>query len=77
VVLLALAQRGLDVHSYAPAFVKRSVVGNGRASKAQMQQVVRAILGLGAAPQEDEADALALAICHANAPRTPACVARR
>ena len=77
VVLLTLAEHGLAVHSYAPAFVKRSVVGNGRASKAQMQQVVRAILGLREDPQEDEADALALAICHANAPRSPACAPRR
>jgi len=77
VVLLALAQRGLAVSSYAPALVKRSVVGNGRASKAQMQQVVRAILGLREVPEEDEADALAIAICHANAPRPPACAPRK
>ncbi|MFO8073855.1 MAG: crossover junction endodeoxyribonuclease RuvC [Polyangia bacterium] len=69
VVLLSLAQRGLPVSSYAPALVKRSVVGTGRAAKDQIRRVVQAILGLNELPAEDEADALAIAICHCNAPR--------
>ncbi len=72
VVLLVLARRGLPVASYSPALVKRSVVGTGRAAKGQVQLVVRAILGLEATPGEDEADALAIAICHLNASRLPA-----
>jgi crossover junction endodeoxyribonuclease RuvC len=67
VVLLALADRGLPVQAYAPALVKRSVVGGGRAAKGQVQRVVQAILGMPSLPAEDEADALAVAICHANA----------
>lgn len=72
VALLVLARRGLPVSSYAPALVKRSVVGAGRAAKGQVQLVVRAILGLDETPAEDEADALAIAICHLNAARLPA-----
>jgi len=69
VVLLTLARRGLPVTSLAPALVKRSIVGKGRATKGQVQQVVKAILGLEDLPGEDEADALAIAICHLNTPR--------
>jgi crossover junction endodeoxyribonuclease RuvC len=68
VVLLTLARRGLPIASYPPALVKRSIVGKGRATKGQMQKVVQAILGLAELPGEDEADALAVAICHLNAP---------
>jgi len=71
VILLTLTRRQIPLTSYAPAFVKRAVVGVGRAGKGQVQQVVRTILRMDALPQEDEADALALAICHANAPRLP------
>jgi crossover junction endodeoxyribonuclease RuvC len=72
VVLLVLARRGLPVASYSPALVKRAVVGTGRAAKGQVQLVVRAILGLEQTPAADEADALAIAICHLNAARLPA-----
>ena len=68
VIILTLKRRGVPVASYAPALVKRSVVGQGRAQKGQVQKVVQAMLGLSEVPQEDEADALALAICHLNAP---------
>lgn len=71
VVLLTLARRGLPITSYAPALVKRSIVGRGQASKGQVQKVVQAILGLAELPGEDEADALAIAVCHLNAPRIP------
>jgi len=65
VALLAAAAAGLPVVEYSPATVKKAVVGSGRAHKAQVQQMVRIILGLAELPEpEDAADALALAICH-------------
>jgi len=51
---------------YAPAEVKKAVVGTGRASKEQVQHMVSMLLGLREAPVEDAADALAIAICHAH-----------
>jgi crossover junction endodeoxyribonuclease RuvC len=71
VILLTVSKREIPVASYAPTFVKRSVVGSGRAAKNQVGRVVQAILGLGELPDEDEGDALAVAICHVNAPRLP------
>lgn len=56
------AARGLPVLELPPATVKRTVVGNGRAEKIQVQEMVRLVLNLGTLPQEDEADALAVAI---------------
>ena len=65
VVLLAAAEAGLPIVEYAPAEIKRAVVGFGRAEKPQVQQMVKLLLGLAAAPQpHDAADALAVAICH-------------
>ena len=65
VVLLALADGGLPVHEYTPLEVKQSVVGYGRAEKAQVQELVKLLLGLETVPQPDDAaDALAIAICH-------------
>jgi len=65
VALLAAAEAGLPVVEYAPAEIKRAVVGYGRAEKHQIQQMVRLLLGLEAAPSpHDVADALAVAICH-------------
>ncbi|WP_027718155.1 crossover junction endodeoxyribonuclease RuvC [Desulfovirgula thermocuniculi] len=67
VVLLAAAVRGLGVASYTPLEVKQAVAGYGRASKAQVQYMVRAILNLPSTPHPDDvADALAVAICHAH-----------
>lgn len=71
VALLALAEAGLEVGEYPPATVKSSVVGHGRAEKAQVQMMVRSLLRLEteiqlrAVKSEDAADALAVAICHA------------
>ncbi len=62
--LLAVAQLGLEVAEYAPAEVKKSLVGTGRAQKYQMQEMVRSVLGLTELPAEDAADALAVAVCH-------------
>ena len=65
VVLLAAAQAGIDVHSYPPRAVKAGVVGNGGATKQQMQRMVSVLLGLEQVPEpEDAADALAVALCH-------------
>ncbi len=58
------AARGLPVHEYPPALVKRAVVGSGRAEKAQVQQLVALMLGLAEVPAEDEADALAVGLTH-------------
>jgi crossover junction endodeoxyribonuclease RuvC len=67
--LVAAASAGVECAEYAPARVKQSVCGYGRADKAQMQRMVRVLLSLEAAPRTShEADALAVAICHALAP---------
>jgi crossover junction endodeoxyribonuclease RuvC len=65
VALLAAAEAGLSVVEYAPAEIKRAVVGYGRAEKSQIQKMVKLLLGLDALPApHDAADALAVAICH-------------
>ncbi len=66
VTLLAGARAGISVYAYSPLEVKQSVVGYGRAEKTQVQQMVKAILGLADVPTPDAADALAVAICHAH-----------
>jgi crossover junction endodeoxyribonuclease RuvC len=70
VVLLVGADAGLAVHEYSALEVKRAVVGYGRAEKSQVQQMVQLLLGLKEAPPEDAADALAVALCHANRAQT-------
>jgi crossover junction endodeoxyribonuclease RuvC len=68
VVLLAAAQHGLEVHSYAPREVKASIAGHGHADKRQMQMMVRALLSMTETPEPaDAADALAVALCHLQA----------
>jgi crossover junction endodeoxyribonuclease RuvC len=68
-VLVAAATAGVSCAEYAPARVKQSVCGYGRAEKAQVQRMVKVILGLPAVPTPNHAaDALAVAICHALAP---------
>jgi len=70
VVMLAFAQSGLVVGEYTPMEVKQAVVGYGGADKRQVQQMVKAILGLNEIPKPDDAaDALAVAICHLNSYR--------
>jgi crossover junction endodeoxyribonuclease RuvC len=56
----------LDVFEYEARKVKQAVVGTGAADKLQVQHMVKTLLKLPRAPQEDAADALAVAICHAN-----------
>jgi crossover junction endodeoxyribonuclease RuvC len=73
VAVLAAVEAGLPVVEYTPAEIKRAVVGYGRAEKHQVQQMIKLILGLAAAPTpHDAADALAVAICHVHtsAPRS-------
>lgn len=69
VAIAAAVAQGLVVHEYAARKVKQTLVGTGRASKEQVQHMVRVILGLPAAPGTDAADALAIAICHVNTSR--------
>lgn len=77
VAMLMAARAHVTVVEYPPALVKRTVVGNGRAEKAQVAAMVRAILGLQETPAEDAADALAIALCHAmTAPALAAAAAR-
>ncbi len=66
VAMLAAAAAGLDVAEYSPLQIKSAVVGYGRASKSQVQQMVKALLNLPEIAQEDASDALAIAICHAH-----------
>jgi len=69
--LLVAAEAGLAVSSYPPATVKKTVCGNGRAAKDQVQQMVAALAGLTRPPATDAADALAVAICHCLHASTP------
>jgi crossover junction endodeoxyribonuclease RuvC len=64
VVLLVGAERDLEVCSYAPALVKRTLAGKGAADKAQVAKLVAATLLLKAPPPTDAADALAVALTH-------------
>lgn len=67
-VLVASARKKVPVFEYAPKKAKLAVVGVGSASKYQVQMMTQALLKLPSPPKpEDAADALALAICHANA----------
>jgi crossover junction endodeoxyribonuclease RuvC len=67
IVLLAAARHSIPIYEYAPRKAKLAVVGNGGASKEQVQKIVQLLLRLPTLPEpEDAADALALAICHAN-----------
>ena len=66
VAMLSAASAELDVAEYSPLQIKSAVVGYGRASKSQVQQMVKALLKLPEIAQEDASDALAVAICHAH-----------
>lgn len=64
VAIVACVQQGLEVYEYAPNQIKKAVVGRGHANKTQVQYMVKTLLSLPGAPQEDAADALAVALCH-------------
>ena len=63
--LIAVAQYEIPISEYSPREIKKTATGYGAASKEQMQFMIRAQLKLTAMPQVDAADALAIAICHA------------
>jgi len=66
VILLAVQQAGLPVHAYKPMQVKQAVVGYGNATKHQVMDMTRRLLGLSQMPKPDDAaDAIAIALCHA------------
>ena len=66
VILLAIRQAGLEVTSYKPMQVKQAVVGYGGATKHQVMDMTKRILGLQQMPKPDDAaDAIAIALCHA------------
>lgn len=70
VTLLALTDAGLSIAEYTPLTVKQAVTGYGSADKAQIQEMVRLLLGLAETPKPDDAaDALAVAICHLHSAR--------
>ncbi|MEF8787980.1 MAG: crossover junction endodeoxyribonuclease RuvC [Planctomycetota bacterium] len=72
VALLAAAEADAEIAQYPPATVKKSVVGNGRAQKDQVQLMVSRLLGLAESPSpQDASDALALAICHSHRRNSP------
>src|SRR3954447_3181678 len=77
VVILAAGQRGIRCFSYTPQQVKGAVCGSGRAGKGQVQRMVQTLLALADLPRPDHAaDALAVAICHANGAPLRAAVER-
>lgn len=69
VAIAAAVAAELPVAEYAARRVKLAVVGTGKASKTQVQHMVRVLLGLSGVPAADAADALAIAICHVNTAR--------
>ena len=65
-LILSMAQKGLDVAEYAPNKIKKSVVGQGHATKDQIGMMIKVLLPSCGELKEDEADALAIAITHAH-----------
>ena len=65
-VIVAAANASKPIYEYEPRRVKMAVCGNGLAEKDQIQRMVKTLLALPELPQNDAADALALAICHAH-----------
>ena len=67
VILLSLAKAGIPIEEYSPREVKKSVVGNGNASKEQVEYMVKKIINLKKSPKtQDATDALAVALCQFN-----------
>lgn len=65
VVVLAAAVAGVEVCEYSPLEIKKAITGYGQAYKGQVQEMVKALLGLQEIPKPDDAaDALAVALCH-------------
>jgi crossover junction endodeoxyribonuclease RuvC len=68
--ICAAISLGLPVSEYSPRSVKQAIVGRGGADKVQVQHMVRVLLSLQATPEEDAADALAVALCHQHTQQT-------
>ena len=64
--ILAAANNDIPIFEYSATEIKKTVVGRGRADKAQVQHMMRVLLGLRVAPPEDASDALAAAVCYAH-----------
>ncbi len=64
--IVAAVNAGLPVFEYSALQVKQAVVGHGKAAKVQVQQMLKVLLNLPEAAQEDASDALAVGICHAH-----------
>lgn len=71
--MLAAAEQNIEVVEYPPARIKQAVSGNGRATKEQMQHMVKTLLNLKTLPAPDSADALAVAICHGHSRKNKLC----
>lgn len=70
VIILAAVKNNIPIFEYTPLQVKQALTGYGRASKVQIQQMTKSILGLYEVPKPDDvADALAIALCHGNSMR--------
>ena len=65
-VITAAVDAGVPIYEYEPRRMKKAICGNGIAEKEQIQRMVKTLLGLAELPQNDAADALGLAICHAH-----------
>ncbi len=64
--ICVVANQDIPVNEYTPREIKQAIVGKGNATKIQMQHMVKVLLSLDKSPQEDAADALAIALCHAH-----------
>jgi crossover junction endodeoxyribonuclease RuvC len=64
--MVAAVNAGLPVYEYTALQVKQAVVGHGKSAKVQVQQMLKVLLNLPEAAQEDASDALAVAVCHAH-----------
>jgi crossover junction endodeoxyribonuclease RuvC len=64
--ICAAVQANIPVGEYTPRAIKKAVVGSGSADKQQIQKMMKLLLDLDHVPQSDAADALAIAMCHAN-----------
>lgn len=64
--LVAVAERGLSLFEYSPLEIKKAVTSYGQAEKGQVNAMVRTLLGIEEALEEDASDALACAFCHLN-----------
>lgn len=70
VAVVTAASSDIPVYEYTPTQVKQAVVGKGNAAKGQVNHMIQALLKLAGPPQEDAADALAIAVCHSHMQNT-------